>query len=362
MKSSQTVTLMATVLCLGVAHPRSASAQVNVSIAIGTPPPPLPVYVQPPVPAPDYIWTPGYWAWGPAGYFWVPGTWVLAPEPGLLWTPGYWGWDDDQDEYVWHPGYWGPAVGYYGGINYGFGYFGRDYVGADWYDGHVRYNTAVTQVNRTIVHNVYVNKTVIVNNTVVNNHVSYNGGHGGVIARPTSRELTVMRRVPMTTVQQQHVSIAERDRNQLVSVNHGRPAYVAAPHPLASNRPPSNFAPIHSTDRVAVQKHPVTRPSFTAAPHGAPLKPARVTPDRPVPPKPAQPQHGILRTPAPPRPMPSRPVSADRSVPSRPAPARPVQSRPVPQKGIPPRGASPKSGPKVGPKNRPASRGDNDHS
>src|ERR1035441_10289480 len=32
------------------------------------PPPPLPEYDQPPCPGDDYIWTPGYWGWGNAGY------------------------------------------------------------------------------------------------------------------------------------------------------------------------------------------------------------------------------------------------------------------------------------------------------
>jgi WXXGXW repeat (2 copies) len=48
--------------------------------------------VQPEIPAPGYIWTPGYWAYGTDGYYWVPGTWVQPPAVGLLWTPGYWGW------------------------------------------------------------------------------------------------------------------------------------------------------------------------------------------------------------------------------------------------------------------------------
>src|SRR5262249_20289954 len=75
-----------------------------------------------------YIWTPGYWAYGDDGFFWVPGTWVLIPEPGLLWTPGYWGWDDGGF-YVFHDGYWGLHVGFYGGIDYGFGYVGFGYQG-----------------------------------------------------------------------------------------------------------------------------------------------------------------------------------------------------------------------------------------
>ena len=55
------------------------------------PPPALPDYDQPPPPADGYIWTPGYWGWGPAGYYWVPGAWVEPPYMGALWTPGYWG-------------------------------------------------------------------------------------------------------------------------------------------------------------------------------------------------------------------------------------------------------------------------------
>ena len=52
-----------------------ASAQVSVGIGISVPiaPPPIPVYAQPPIPAPGYLWTPGYWAYGD-GYYWVPGT------------------------------------------------------------------------------------------------------------------------------------------------------------------------------------------------------------------------------------------------------------------------------------------------
>src|SRR2546427_3949494 len=80
-----------------------------------------------------YIWTPGYWAYGDYGFFWVPGTWVLVPEPGLLWTPGYWGWADDI--FIFHEGYWGPYVGFYGGINYGFGYVGVGYQGGYWNRG-----------------------------------------------------------------------------------------------------------------------------------------------------------------------------------------------------------------------------------
>ena len=58
----------------------------------------------PPVPDPNYIWTPGYWAYGEDGYYSVPGTWMLAPQPNLLWTPGYWAWSGGV--FVWKAGYW----------------------------------------------------------------------------------------------------------------------------------------------------------------------------------------------------------------------------------------------------------------
>ena len=86
------------------------------------PPPPLPDYDQPQDPGDGYIWTPGYWAWSPDGYYWVPGAWVEAPYEGALWTPGYWGYWNNS--YGYYPGYWGQYIGYYGGINYGYGYTG----------------------------------------------------------------------------------------------------------------------------------------------------------------------------------------------------------------------------------------------
>jgi hypothetical protein len=115
--------------------------------AIAQVPPPLPQYDQPEAPGPGYIWTPGYWAWGPTGYYWVPGAWVEPPYQGALWTPGYWG-DSDDGYYFWNAGYWGPVVGFYGGINYGFGYFGTGFYGGYWRGGIFFYNTAYWHCSR----------------------------------------------------------------------------------------------------------------------------------------------------------------------------------------------------------------------
>jgi hypothetical protein len=202
-------------------------AQVLISVRIG--PPALPVYDQPLCPSPGYLWSPGYWAWGDDdGYYWVPGTWVEAPEPGLLWTPGYWGWNDGM--YAWNSGYWGPQVGFYGGINYGYGYGGNGFYGGEWRGGSFFYNTAVMRVNTTTITNVYVNKTVIVNNV---SHVAFNGGQGGVQVRPTAQQETYMheshRAAVAAQVQQEHA--ASQNRALFASTNHGRPAVAATAKP-----------------------------------------------------------------------------------------------------------------------------------
>ena len=145
---------------------------------------------------------PGYWAWGDGGYYWVPGAWVAPPAPGLLWTPGYWGFPGGI--YAWHAGYWGPHVGYYGGVNYGFGYPGHGFVGGVWAGGVFRYNTAVVNVNRTVVRNVYLDRSVVVNHPVVN-RTSFNGP-GGLNDRPTRGEQTAIaeHHAPATAVQMDH--------------------------------------------------------------------------------------------------------------------------------------------------------------
>src|SRR6202171_3258428 len=183
-----------------LAVPVASYAQISVGLSIRIGPPPLPVYVQPVCPAPGYIWTPGYWAYGPDGYYWVPGTWVQPPRVGVLWTPGYWGWRNGF--YVWNGGYWGPHVGFYGGINYGFGYTGVGFFGGFWRGGVYSYNRAVTNVNVTVIHNTY--NTTVINNNV--SHASFNGGAGGIRARPTAQEQAFSRErhIGATNLQTQH--------------------------------------------------------------------------------------------------------------------------------------------------------------
>ncbi len=215
-------------LSLGIVLGAAASfAQIGIGLNITIGPPLLPVYVQPPIPAVGYIWTPGYWAYGPYGYFWVPGTWVQPPRVGLLWTPGYWGWNNGV--YAFNHGYWGSHVGFYGGINYGFGYGGAGYQGGYWNHGAFNYNRAVNNISNTHITNVY-NRTVV-NNTSVNN-VSYNGGHGGIVAQATPQEQAARaQRIPPTPVQVAHQEAASSNHALLASVNQGRPPIAATPRP-----------------------------------------------------------------------------------------------------------------------------------
>ena len=206
--------------------PAASRAQVSLGVSIHVGPPALPVYVQPPCPQEGYLWTPGYWAYGDDGYYWVPGVWVAPPRVGVLWTPGYWGWNEGV--YVFHAGYWGPHIGFYGGVNYGFGYGGVGFVGGEWRGGRFAYNTAVVNVNTTVIHNTYVNKTVIVNNTMVN-RTSFSGGPGGINARPTREEMAASHEshIQPTAMQVSHQHLASTNRANFASENHGRPAAAA---------------------------------------------------------------------------------------------------------------------------------------
>ncbi len=211
------------------------SSHAAVFVSVGFAPPVLPVYVQPPCPEPGWMWTPGYWAYGDEGYYWVPGTWVPAPYVGALWTPGYWGWGSGL--YVWHPGYWGPHVGYYGGVNYGFGYMGIGFAGGVWAGGAFRYNTAVMHVGPGI-RNVYVDNTIVHNTTVINDrHVAFSGGPGGINHPPTAQEnqFSHEQHVAATSYQTQHQNTAMQNKGSYFNANHGHPSNAAVARPMGVN-------------------------------------------------------------------------------------------------------------------------------
>jgi len=268
----------------------SAAAFAQIGISISFAPPELPVYEQPLCPAPGYLWTPGYWAYGDDydDYYWVPGTWVMAPEPGLLWTPAYWGWSNGG--YAFNQGYWGPQVGFYGGISYGFGYTGEGYQGGRWQNGQFFYNSSVNNVSVTDIHNVY-NTTVIQSTTV--NRVSFNGGTGGISARPTAQDEVAARakHIPPVAAQTQHAQAAHTNPQQRASVNQGKPAVAATPKPGAFTDhavvpAKAAGAPYKAPDKSAAAKPAASAPAAHPAEPAAhpetnaarPAEPQRATP------------------------------------------------------------------------------------
>jgi len=263
LRSKIRMMLVAAVIMLPMLTLPVAQAQIGVALSINIAPPALPVYEQPPLPAPGYMWTPGYWSYGEAGYFWVPGVWAQPPSAGLLWTPGYWGYEGGA--YGWHRGYWGPHVGFYGGVNYGFGFGGVGFAGGEWRGGVFAYNSAVANFGSVHVTNVYENRTIVEQTTIVNvNHVSFNGGEGiSVHASAVEMQAANERHFEPTPNQVQHETFASQDRAQLASVNQGRPATMAAAnvneyHSVAQQHAQSQ--PISASDRsVGRNYNPNTR-------------------------------------------------------------------------------------------------------
>lgn len=204
-----------------LALPMASFAQVEFSVSWA--PPPLPVVVQPACPVAGYMWTPGYWGWDANyyDYYWVPGAWVPPPRVGLLWTPGWWGWNNGA--YAFNQGYWGPTVGFYGGINYGYGYTGNGYWGGRWSGNTFQYNTAITHVNKTVINNnTYVNNNF--NRNVNANRTSFNGGNNGIKAQPNAEQKNAManaKKEGPTSQQLERQQAASKDQNLRASVNKG---------------------------------------------------------------------------------------------------------------------------------------------
>ncbi len=241
-------------------------------------PPPLPEYDQPPAPDPNYLWTPGYWNYGNVGYYWVPGAWCAPPFYGALWTPPFWGFNSGR--YLFHRGYWGPHVGYYGGIDYGFGYVGFGYFGGYWHGHDFLYNRAVTNVGPGF-RNVY-DRTVVYNGVHYGprplNRVSYNGGRGGLNVQPRPAELAAAHEAHYAPVAAQRDMrlAAAANHGQAFSANGGRPAEAFAGHSLG-NRGAIAAAPreqpfnrVGAANGAGRPGAPGAQPGFNGSRGGAP--------------------------------------------------------------------------------------------
>ncbi len=251
-----------TLLACGLALLAPLAAWSQVSVAITVAPPPLPLYAQPPIPGDGYLWTPGYWAWDPGSgeYYWVPGTWVLPPGDGLLWTPGYWAFLDGG--YAWHHGYWGHRVGYYGGLNYGYGYTGSGYAGGRWDHGHFRYNTAVNNLPPGRVHGAY--RAAVPARP--SPQESFYGGPSHYRA-PTAgeRRFEAARHDEPTHEQVEHEHRAMGIQDQRMSHVHAAPFTAATPRPGGFGEPGAEHA------RQAPEMHaPPSRGPQGSAGHAGP--------------------------------------------------------------------------------------------
>jgi hypothetical protein len=256
MPSLRTIQALLVTLSLAAVPALALAQEYNpcVSTGVAAPPPPLPAnQVQPPAPAPNSMWTPGYWAWGQYGYSWVPGTWVAPPAVGLYWTPGYWA--SSLGVFTWSPGFWGPTVGFYGGINYGFGFFGSGFVGGVWRGNAFAYNTAFTNVNKTVIRNVYNNRRIF-RGSIHGSRVSFNGGHGGISARPTRADRVAARErhFGRTAAQLRHVEVAGRNRNNVVAFNHGRPPVTNSRRPFGTVHGQPGFKALSTHEQAVAQQ------------------------------------------------------------------------------------------------------------
>jgi hypothetical protein len=291
------------------------------------PPPAMPDYQQPPCPGDGYIWTPGYWGYqNQQGYYWVPGAWVMAPYEDALWTPGWWGFINGR--YGWHQGYWGRHIGYYGGIAYGNGYDGFGYQGGYWKDNHFEINQFDNNVNKGAVHYVY-NYRVSRYNT---SRVSFNGGQGGIQARPRPEEVEALHEqhnLPMTA-QVQLAQQARSDRQNFSSVNRGRPQMLASNQPLQADRnvptpQPVRYTPPQSkTENTPWQSGARPQPIPYHAVGPEPMIPRLQTPQEPAA------RGGPIRAPGTPQVQQRQPEQRPlaRPQPQRPQPQRPPQERP----------------------------------
>lgn len=298
----------------------SAPAQIGIGISITTAPPMLPDYSQPPCPDQGYLWEPGYWAWGPYGYYWVPGVWVMPPQPGLFWTPGYWAFENGA--YMWNEGYWGPEVGFYGGVDYGFGYPGEGFYGGMWRGNDFRYNVSVWHVGGGFRNTYRAPETW---RSPWHSRASFNGGHGGIPARPSPQDQRAMHQPHFqpTPRQVQYRQAIARDPRYQFKTNHGRPprpamTRVSAAPAIHRAAPPAR-RPMPSRPQAG-QQQPHRRPQSRPAPGAQP---------RPLPRRPYRPQNRPMPTPQ------SRPAPRPQTRPqNRPMP-RP-QSRPMPRPQPPP--------------------------
>jgi hypothetical protein len=211
--------------------------------------------------------------------------------------------------YLFHAGYWGAHVGFYGGINYGYGYFGSGFAGGRWVGNSFAYNKAVSNVGDRVALNTY--SEPVASDAALKN-VSYNGGPGGASATPTAAERAADSESHMSATPRQREIVLQSARNPELMARTNNPDRVVAAteDPAVIRSPPravkadnshavtaggthgrSNVRPIATLHSQNAAERPVTQAVSahtqdegdsrrTAAP-----KPTRATHAKPVQPK-----------------------------------------------------------------------------
>jgi hypothetical protein len=271
MRSLPSIAIAALLIAAAANGPATADVRCGPTAAtrVGVaPPPPLPETDQPPMPAYGYVWTPGSWYWNADvnDYYWSPGAWILPPAIGLFWTPGYWGWDDGG--YLYHTGYWGSHVGFYGGVRYGFGYWGHGYDGGYWNGRTFYYNRAYNNVGGLHINALYNRRAP---QDRGGSRISFNGGRGGIVATARDDERLAERdkHVGATSEQTRHAQSAAGDPGLRAGINHGHPLLaggaVAAGHAAAARSVPTRSDANRADFRHSETAH--AKPAHQAAGH-----------------------------------------------------------------------------------------------
>jgi len=121
----------------------------------------------------------------------------------------------------------------------------------------------VLNVNVEVIHNVY--NTTVVHETV--NHVSFNGGNGGIDVRPRPEEEVAARErhVGPVAAQTQHIQAARGNPQMRASMNMGKPAIAATARAgefsghdvVAAREAGGSYTPANRSGNVAKASNPV---------------------------------------------------------------------------------------------------------
>ena len=115
--------------------------------------------------------------------------------------------------------------GFYGGIDYGYGYGGVGFEGGYWRGGVYTYNRNVVNVGLSVNAAVY-SKAVAHGG---GSQTSFNGGNGGVNAKPSPQERAFAseHHIGPTHQQHEHRQLAGKNPDLKFARNRGKPAIAA---------------------------------------------------------------------------------------------------------------------------------------